>query len=314
MLAIVLTGTFDDPGVAVGEVDAPADEPGKVVIEVACAGISRMEPHWITCWQNADGTPRQQPVVLGLEFAGRIRSLGPGVQGFVVGQNVMGATDAYRNGAMAEYVGTEADHVLPMPDGLSYADASSLPLSGLTAWQALVRFGELARGQRVLIHGGAGAVGTFAIQIARWIGAHVVVTASRKDEALCRSLGADEVIDYRRERFENQTGDYDLVFDQIGGDVQERSWAVLKRGGRLITIAGEETDAPDQERARALGVTALFFIVDRNVDELRKLTELVMTRTVRPIIGQRFQLPDATEAFGDRTDRTAGKAVLICSA
>ncbi len=314
MLAVLLTGTFDDPHVEVGDVDRPGDESGRMVVEVASAGITKMEPHWITGWQKADGTSQSQPVVLGCEFAGRIRSLGAGVHVFAVGQSVMGGTEPYHKGAMAEFVSARADYVLPIPDGLSYEDASTLPLAGLTAWQALIRYGEIQSDRRVLIHGGAGGVGTFAIQIARWIGAHVVVTAASRDEALCRSLGANEVIDFEHERFEDRGRDYDLVFDQIGGDVQERSWAVLKRGGRLITIAGEETDAPDQARARALGVSARFFIVDRNNEELRQLTDLVVAGTVRPIIGKRFQFASAAEAFDDRSNPFAGKAVLICSA
>lgn len=312
MRAVVLTGSFDEPRVAVVDIAAPADEPGRVVIEVVSAGISKMEPHWITDWENADGTPRQQPVVLGLEFAGRVWSLGSSVEGLIVGQSVMGMLDPYRAGAMAEFVSAAASSVLPIPEGLPYEEASTLPLSGQTAWQALIRYGELRRGQRVLIHGGAGAVGCFALQIARWIGAQIVTTAAAKDEALCKQLGADEVIDYEHRRFEDLGGEYDLVFDQIGGAVQERSWAMVKRGGRLITIAGEETDAPDQERARALGISARFFIVDSNAHELRQLTDLVTARAVRPIIGKRFEFASATEAF-DRSNRFAGKAVLVRS-
>lgn len=202
MLAAILTGSFDNPQVKVGEVEKPGDRSDRMVIEVASAGITRMEPHWTTGWQQADGTPQAQPVVLGCEFAGRVRSLGPGVCGFAVGQKVMGMIEPFHKGAMAEFVSARADYTLPMPDSLSYDDASTL-LAGLTAWQALIRYGELKRGQRVLIHGGAGGVGTFAIQIARWIGAHIVVTAAAKDEGLCRRLGADEVIDFKHDRFED---------------------------------------------------------------------------------------------------------------
>ncbi|MBE7182606.1 MAG: NADP-dependent oxidoreductase [Terriglobus roseus] len=308
-----MTGPSNDPCVGVVVIEAPADEPDRVVIDVACAGISKMEPHWITSWQNADGTPRQQPVVLGLEFAGRVRSLGCAVEGLTVGQNVMGMLDPYYAGAMAEFVSAEAKTTLPIPGGLSYEQAAALPLSGQTAWQALVRYGELRRGQRVLIHGGAGAVGSFAVQIARWIGAHIVVTAAARDEALCRRLGANEVIDFEHDHFEDHDSDYDLVFDQIGGEVQERSWAVLKRGGRLITIAGEEADAPDQKRARELGVSAQFFVVDNNLPELRQLTDLVTAGAVRPVIGKRFDFASAIEAFDHRSSHFAGKAVLAAS-
>ena len=282
------------------------------MVEVVAAGITKMEPHWITGWQYPDGTRRSGPVVLGCEFAGCVRSQSAEEHGFAQGQAVLGMTGQYRKGAMTEFVSARVQDVLPMPGGLSFEEASTLPLAGLTAWQALVRHGGLEQGQHVLIHGGAGGVGTFAIQIARWIGAHVVVTAAARDEDLCRRLGADDVIDFERERFEDRGQNYDLVFDQIGGEVQERSWLVLKRGGRLVTIAGEETDAPDQDRARALGVSACFFIVDRNVEELRRLAKLASDGVVRPIVGKRFTLQTVEEAFDDRSGRFAGKAVLLC--
>ena len=311
MRAVELTGTMADSRVEVREVDAPQDEAERIVVDVASAGITRMEPRWATSWRYADGTPRRPPVKLGLEFAGRVRSLGLGVRGFAPGQDVLGMIEPSRGGALAEAVSAPAHQVCGMPPGLSYEDASVLPLAGLTAWQGIVRHGELAPGQRVLIQGGAGGVGAFATQIARWIGAHVTVTAAARDLRLCRELGADEVIDFERERFEDRGARYDLVFDQIGGEVQDRSWGVLKRGGRLITIAGEQDDAPDQMRARALGVTAKFFVVESDLGELRRLVDLVIAGSVRSVIGERFDLSSVPEAFGDRCGHFPGKAVLI---
>ena len=272
-----------------------------------------MEPYWSTGWQLPDGSRQERPLAIGREFAGQVVSLGPGVTGFEVGQNVVGAAGPYEQGAMAEMVSAAAEYLLPMPDNLSYDAASTLPLAGLTAWQAIIRYGEVKPNQRVLIHGGSGGVGTFAIQLARRASAHVIATAGADDAALCRELGAAEVIDYKSERFEECVGDIDLVFDQIGGDIQERSWGVLKRGGKLIAIAGEETDAPDQARARALGVSARWFMVDMNLDELQQLVELVIGGTVRPIIGQRLPLASAEQAFAEVSKSFAGKAVLICS-
>lgn len=312
MLAVLLTGTKLDPHVEVGDIDAPVGSSDRLIVDVVAAGITWLEPTWITGWQNADGTPRSGPVVLGCDFAGRVRSLGESVSGFSIGQDVFGMTDAYHKGAMAQCVSVSVEEVLPMPKALTHDRAASLPLSGLTAWQALVRHGDVRNRQRVLIHGGAGAVGTFAIQIARWLGAYVVVTARGKDEELCKSLGADEVIDFETARFEDRGRDFDLVFDQIGGDVQERSWAVVKRGGKLVTIAGDGTEAPDQKRAHAIGISAQFFIVDRDRRDLERLTELVVAGTVRPVISQRLHFASVAEAFRDHSRRVAGKTFLIC--
>lgn len=272
-----------------------------------------MEPHWITGWQYADGTKRRNPMVLGCEFAGRVHSANMRDATFADGQSVVGMTGQYRKGAMAQFVSARTADLLPMPEALSFEDASTLPLAGLTAWQALIRYGKLAQGERVLIHGGAGGVGTFAIQIARWAGAHVVTTAASGDADLCRRLGADEAIDYEHQRFDEGGKQYDLVFDQFGGDVQERSWHVLKRGGRLVTIAGEETDAPDQDRAKALGVSACFFIVDRNTSELSRLIELVRNAVIKPIIGKRGSQWRRVSRHST-TDQGASRARRCCGA
>ena len=313
MLAMLLAGTRKEPRVEVGDVPFPDNVPGRLVIRVMAAGITRMEPHWSTGWQLPDGSKQALPLSIGPEFAGHVVSIGQGVKGFHVGQNVFGSAEPYRQGAMAEMVSATAACLLPMPDGLTFEAAATLPLAGLTACQAMIRYGDVKPGQRVLIHGGAGGVGTFATQIARHAGAYIIVTAGAGDKALCKELGAHEVIDYTNERFEDRVDEIDLVFDQIGGDTQERSWGVLKRGGKLIAIAGEETDAPDQERASALGVSARWLLVDTNLIEMQQLVDLVIAGNVRPIVGKAFDLSFGEGAFSEGGGRFAGKAVMICS-
>lgn len=313
MLALALSGSPEDPTLEKIEAEAPQDAPGRVVVSVAAAGITKMEPHWITGWQTPDGSPRPRPAIIGHEFAGTISSVGAEVDGFRVGQRVMGMIEPECDGAMAQFTSAKIDQIIAIPEAVGDVAASTLSLAGLTAWQALIRYGKVKSGERVLIHGGAGGVGTFALQIARWIGAEVFTTARAGDAALCRKLGADHVIDFERERFEEVARDMDMVFDTIGGETQERSWDVLKRGGRLITIAGEATDEPDQDRARALDVEARWFLISLDLDELTDLTKLVADGTIEPIIGRLFPLSEALEAFLPATMLPSGKSVVTIS-
>ena len=177
--------------------------------------------------------------------------------GLAVGDEVFGFIDFRRDGADAEYVAARADELVPKPATLTHAQAAAVPLSALTAWQALFEQGDLERGQRVLIHGGAGGVGSFAVQFARWRGAHVTATSSARDTDLVRELGADEVIDYRTQRFEDAVADQDLVFDTVGGETWERSWEVLRPGGRLVSIAVPRPP----EREGDDGRRAIWFVV-----------------------------------------------------
>lgn len=314
MKALIVAGTPDQPDVAVAEVAAPPAAPGRLLIEPIAAGVTTMEPRWSTNWINADGGPRRGPVVLGREISGRVVEVGAAVAGFDVGQRVFGMIDAYRDGGMAQRVSVLPEEVIALPYRLDASAAATMPLAGLTAWQALIVHGGLVKGETVLIHGGAGGVGSFALQIARWIGAHVVTTAGATDADFCRELGADAVIDFRRERFEDRVGNVDLVLDMIGGDVQDRSWGVLARGGRLVTIAGEAEDAPDQERAAAAGVTAIFFIVAMDREQLARLCALALSGDVVPIVSRRIPLDEAERAFAPgRTDPRRGKTVIMVS-
>jgi len=310
MLALTLSGTPENPSVEKAEAAPPVDAPGRVIVAVAAAGITRMEPHWMTGWETAEGMPRPQPATIGHEFAGTITSIGPDVDGFEVGQRVMGMIEPERDGAMAQYTSAAVDQIIAIPDGIGDVAASTLPLAGLTAWQAIIRYGQVKASDRVLIHGGAGGVGTFALQIAHWVGAEVFTTARASHAALCRELGADHVIDFERERFEDIARGMDLVFDTIGGETQERSWGALKGGGRLITIAGEASDEPDQERARELGVEARWFLVSLDRDELLHLSALVARDVVKPIIGRLFPLEDALKGFLPTTILPPGKSVV----
>ena len=220
---------------------------------------------------------------------------------------MFGYIDVRRDGADAEYVAARAAELVPKPATLTHAQAAAVPLSALTAWQALFEQGELERGQRVLIHGGAGGVGSFAVQFARWRGAHVTATSSARDIELVRGLGADEVIDYRTQRFEDAVADQDLVFDTVGGETWERSWDVLRPGGRLVSIAVPRPP----EREAGDGRRAIWFVVEPHPEQLREIGRLIDAGQVRPIVSAVLPLERGLEAYGSgRRSGGPGKVVL----
>ena len=249
----------DPSRLVVEDAPVPALTPGDVLVRVQASGVSPAESDWRGTWLNHDGTPRTPPIVPGHELSGVVDSVGPGDTASVaVGDAVFGMIDSQRDGADAEYVAARADELIPKPATLTHAQAAAVPLSALTAWQALFDHGELERGQRVLVHGGSGGVGSFAVQFARWRGARVTATSPARDTELVRELGADEVIDYRTQRFEDNVADLDLVFDTVGGETWERSWDVLRPGGRLVSIAVPRPP----EREASNGRRAIWFIVE----------------------------------------------------
>jgi len=283
------------------EANDPQAGPGELLIRVHAAGVTPSEVLWGPTSTTRTGAPRPLPIILGHEFSGEVAALGPGVTGFAPGDAVYGLNDWFADGADAEYCVVADPAVAHKPQSVDHVAAAVVPISGLTAWQGLFDRGELARGQRVLIHGGAGAVGVCAVQLAHWRGAHVLTTVSGHNAEFVRGLGADEVIDYKTTRFEDVAHDVDVVFDTVGGDTLERSWAVLKPGGRVVAVAaGNE---PKTQASRDA-----FFIVEANGTQLTELARLIDGGHVRPIVDSTFPLAKAREAYAYRPQR--GKAVL----
>jgi NADPH:quinone reductase-like Zn-dependent oxidoreductase len=248
--------------------------------------------------------------VPGHEVAGVVDTVGPGAGDRAVGDEVYGLIDFRRDGADAEYVAVRADELAPKPATLTYSQAAAVPLSALTAWQALFDQGHLGPGQRVLIHGGAGGVGSFAIQFARWRGAHVTTTASARHTDLVRELGAEAVVDYRAQRFEDAVADLDVVVDTVGGDTWERSWHVVRPGGRLVSIAVPRQAA----RETVDGRQAIWFVVRSDPGQLMEIAGLIDAGVVRPVVSAVLPLARGQEAYGPVT-RSArpGKVVLLVS-
>jgi NADPH:quinone reductase-like Zn-dependent oxidoreductase len=298
-----------DPSRLVHE-DAPLPTlgAGDVLVRVHASGVSPGELDWPSAWLHHDDSPRTPPIVPGHEVAGVVETVGPGAMGVAVGDEVYGYIDARRDGADAEFVAARADELAAKPATLSHAQAAAVPLSALTAWQALFEQGDLQPRQRVLIHGGAGGVGSFAVQLARWRGAHVAATSSARDLDLVRELGADEVIDYRAQRFEDDVHDMDLVFDTVGGETWERSWAVVRPGGRLVSIAVPRPP----EREGSDGRRAIWFIVRPDREQLGEIGRLIDAGSVRPIVSAVLPLADGRDAYGPgRSAGGPGKTVLL---
>src|SRR3954467_11348658 len=225
--------------------DAPLPAPaaGEALLRVYAAGITPTELTWSETYQTPDGHERL-PTIPGHDVSGVVGALGPGASDVSAGDAVYGLVAFPRDGSAAEYVAVRAADLAPKPRSLDHVHAAAVPLSALTAWQALFVHAGLTAGQLVLIHGAAGGVGASAAQLARWRGAHVCATASARHHDFLRELGVETAIDYRTTRFEEVLRDVDLVLDTIGGDTLERSWRVLRRGGTLVSVAAPPPPPP----------------------------------------------------------------------
>jgi NADPH:quinone reductase-like Zn-dependent oxidoreductase len=246
------------------------------------------------------------PYTLGRDVSGVIEKLGAQASLFKVGDEVLGMV-GIGGGGYAEKAVLDQTAIARKPDTLDFVHAAAIPLAGQTAWQGLFRHGGLKAGQSVLIHGGSGGVGHFAIQFAKVKGARVYTTVSTSNVAFARSLGADVVIDYKTQRFEDHASDLDMVFDLIDGETRERSWKLLKRGGTLVSTLTE----PSHETANRCGVRALRYTVEADGRELADIVSLAASGRITPHIKQTYQLQDASQALaGVEQGDTVGKVVL----
>ena len=278
----------------------------EALVRVHAAAITPTELTWNSTWTDANGKDRR-PIVPSFEVSGTVERMGAGVTDMKRGEPVYGLLNFWRDGAAAELVAARAADLAPKPRSLDHVHAAAVPLSGLTAWQALFDHAGVAAGDRVLIHGAAGGVGTFAIQFAHTRGAHVIGTASKQNVAFLEELGADEVVDYSSARFEDRIRGVDAVIDTVGGDTLDRSWGVLRPGGVLVTIAG---DAPEAIAAK-YGVRGVSMLVHPNKAQLVEIARLIDAGRVRPVVDAVFPLPRAREAFErGLLGHTRGKLVL----
>ncbi|HEY3376287.1 MAG TPA: NADP-dependent oxidoreductase [Armatimonadota bacterium] len=289
------------------DVPEPQAGPGEIRIRVMAAGVNPVD------WKVRSGTGGYQPalpLILGVDVAGVVDSVGAGVETFQVGDGVMAKT-ANAQGGYAEYTVVNATQAARKPMSVSYVEAAAIPTAGLTAWQALFDTAGLAKGQTVLIHGAAGGVGSFAVQFAKWRGARVIGTASGDHLAFVLGLGADEVIDYKVQRFEEKAHDVDVVFDTIGGDTLERSWGVLKHGGFLVTIVG--TIPPGAAEAHQVRAQSIRTTADGG--ELAQIAALIDEQKIKPVVTTELPLAEARAAQEmSETHHARGKIVLRVAA
>jgi NADPH:quinone reductase-like Zn-dependent oxidoreductase len=283
--------------IVIEQVPLPRPAPGEALVAVHAAAITAGELGW----------PEKWPAIPGHEISGTVAGLGAGVTGLAVGQPVYGLIGFDREGGAAEYVTAPAADLAGKPASTDHVGAACLALAALTAWQALVSHAHVAAGQHVLVNGGAGGVGNYAVQIAVALGARVTATASARDAAFVAALGASQVIDYSGPALDHQAADVDVVVDTAGGAAMSRCWRVLRPGGLLIGIATPPSDA-EARRHQARG---FYFIVEPDRGALTRLARLADSGKLRPAVGGVFRLADAAAAF-DALQRThhSGKVVL----
>ncbi|MCY1674919.1 NADP-dependent oxidoreductase [Pseudarthrobacter sp. SL88] len=312
------------------EVAEPIVGEGDVLVKVQAAGLNQLDEK-IRTGEFKQILPYKLPLVLGNDVAGTVLSVGAAVRGFKPGDEVYARPRQDRIGSFAERIAVAEGDLALKPASVSMVEAGSLPLVALTAWQALVERGNVRPGQKVLIHAGAGGVGSIAVQLAKHLGATVATTASHRNADFVRDLGADIVIDYRSQDFEQLLSGYDLVLDSLGGKTLEKSLRILKPGGKAIGISGPPDPGFAREarlnpvlrlaiaglssrvrrQARKLGVSYEFLFMRASGDQLRKISALVDTGVLRPVVGKVAsfdETPAALESLAAGGFR--GKAVL----
>jgi alcohol dehydrogenase len=285
----------------------PSD--GKVLVKVKAAGVNPAD------WKIREGYMQQMiplkfPSPLGMDFSGIVEKIGAGVSGFNVRDEVYGQASVMSggSGAFAEMALANADSVAHKPKSLSHQEAAGLPLVGVSAWQALVETIGLTKGQKILIHGGAGGIGSIAIQLGKHLGSYVATTVSTNDKQFAKELGADEIIDYKTQTFEDLLPhDFDAVFDTVGSETYARSFKVLKKGGMIVSML----EQPNQQLMEQFGVKAVFQFTQVNRDRLTKLAQWVDRNDICVNVDKTFPLEEAGKALDYQKDvHPRGKVVL----
>ena len=301
MKAIVVTDqAAGTAGMTLVERPEPPAALNDVVVEVHASGFVPTEMAWPSTWTDRLGRDRT-PSIPGHELAGVVTALGYGTTGLSVGQRVFGLTDWHRDGTLAEYVAVEARNLAPLPGDVDFTVGASLPISGLTAWQGLFVHGRLQAGHSVLVHGAAGSVGSMVTQLAREFGAYVIGTGRAADRQKAHDFGAQEFVDLDNDALED-VGGVDLVFDVIGGDIQERSAGLIRAGGTLVTVVGPT-------EARPADGLAVDFVVESDRAQLGEIVRRVRDGRLRTNIGNVASLDDAVAALNP-TERRKGKTII----
>lgn len=303
MKAIVIKekGSFDN--VIWEEVDKPVIAADEILVKIVAAGVNPVD------WKAVLNGYFNPPHILGSDMAGTIEAIGNEVKNYKVGDEIIGSLEWAKQSAFAEYVATKEKYITHKPKNLSLTEAAAIPLAALTAWQALFDHGNLQAGQKVIIHAAAGGVGLFALQFAKWKGAHVIATASERNIDFLKSIGADEIIDYTKYKLTDRTNNADVVLDSVATpEVQLESFKALKPGGKYVSI----TAAPREELLKGYDISATRFLFISNPQQLKQIVQLIEEGTVKVYIEKTFPLTEAKEALQYvHKGRTRGKVVLV---
>jgi NADPH:quinone reductase-like Zn-dependent oxidoreductase len=289
---------------SIAEVERPEPGPGQLLIRVHAVGVTTTELNWYPTTHTPSGQKRLHAIP-GHEFSGVIAKLGQGTSGFVSGQEIYGMNDWFQDGATAAYCLASPWSIAGKPASLTHIEAATVPIGFLTAWQGLFEKAALQSGERVLVQGAAGAVGLFAVQLAHLHGGYVIATASSATIPFVRSLGANEVIDYKAARFEEFAGRIDVVFDTVGGETRERSRAVLKPGGRMVSIAADGEVNTDPK------IRDAYFIVEPNRMQLIEAAKLLDEGRLKAFVKAVVPLADAAQAYAGSVERKLGFGKLV---
>ena len=292
----MLAANADPSSLTCERVPVPEPGPGELLVEVRATAITADELTW----------PEKWPAIPCHDLSGVVATAGPDVTGWQPGDEVYGLVGFDRPGAAAGFVTAPGVDLAPKPGAIDHVAAAAVPLGALTAWQALYEHAHLQPGQHVLVHGGAGGVGAYAVQLAAQHGARVTATASARNQAFVTGLGADDVLDYTS-RFEDHIRDVDIIIDPAGGSTTTRSWPLLRSGGILVAIAEE----PDPAAVGRDDVRSVYFVVEPNGGQLHELATLIDRQQLRPVVSAVFELGALAEAFqAQRSPRPPGKVII----
>jgi NADPH:quinone reductase-like Zn-dependent oxidoreductase len=304
MKAVRIERYGNEDVIEIAEVDQPKPGAGQVLVKVKAAAVNPVD------WKIRDGLGEmfglKPPLILGCEVAGTVETVGNNVEDFSSGDDVYGYLSAY-SGGYAEYVTAPASEFVRKPKQIDFDTAASVPVGALTAWQGIFDHGKLTSGQRILITGASGAVGSMAVQLANVKGAHVIGTGSGRNEEFVRGLGADQFIDYKKAKFEAEVSDVDVVFDTVGGETQDRAFQTLKRGGVLVSTV----NPPSEEKAKQFGVKGAMVMVTPKPDQLAEINRLVESGKLKVRVAVVLPLAEVKKALQlSASGHADGKIIL----
>ena len=299
--------SFGGPEVLkVEQIPVPAPGEGEVLVRVHAAGVNPVD--WKVREGMLKGYSPQPPATPGYDVAGVVEAIGTGVEGVKTGDEVFAYLSIQRGGGYAQFAIVKAGEAAIEPKALDFNHAAATPLAALTAWQALIDTAKIQAGQTVLVHGGSGGVGHFAVQIAKAKGAKVIATASGANQEFLKALGADQIINYRTQKFEELCKDVDVVLDTVGGDTLAHSYQVVKPGGIIVSIVGP----PDAAKLKERGIRGTAIMVRPNGKQLAEIAQLIAAGKITPTVGETFKLEEAAKAQEkSKAGGTRGKIVLV---